>query len=115
MRQALWKVPFDPGQAGESDAIALLQRWPLKVEVHHDGAQHLVQQYRGGQGCAPCALESAHARRSILSFHRRAGPISACVQLSCGLQLRHTIETPTKPCECHRNGAKHKQFATPRR
>lgn len=41
--KALWKVPFNLAQAGESDAIAFLQKWPNKLELVQSGSQHLVQ------------------------------------------------------------------------
>lgn len=41
--KALWKVPFSLQQAGETDAVVFLQKWPNKVEVITEGGQHLVQ------------------------------------------------------------------------
>ncbi|CAK0849783.1 unnamed protein product, partial [Prorocentrum cordatum] len=38
-----WKLPFNPQQAGERDAVSFLQKWPNKVEVFHDGTQQIVQ------------------------------------------------------------------------
>ncbi len=41
--KALCKVPLHLQQAGETDAVTFLQKWPNKFEVVHDGTQHLVQ------------------------------------------------------------------------
>merc|ERR1712224_641540 len=40
--KALWKVPFHLQQAGETDTVTFLQKWPNKVEVIQEGGQHLV-------------------------------------------------------------------------
>lgn len=47
--KALWKVPFNLQQAGETDTVTFLQKWPNKVELQHDGTQHLVQLPKKGQ------------------------------------------------------------------
>lgn len=54
--KTLWKLPFDPRQAGESDAVSLLQKWPHKVELRHDGEQHLVRLVRPAGGKAKAAV-----------------------------------------------------------
>jgi len=41
--KALWKVPFNLQQAGETDAVAFLQKWPTKVDVLQEGGQTVVQ------------------------------------------------------------------------
>ncbi|CAE8614347.1 unnamed protein product, partial [Polarella glacialis] len=40
---ALWKVPFNLAQAGETDAVTFLQKWPSKVEVIQEGEVLVVQ------------------------------------------------------------------------
>eukprot|EP00930_Biecheleria_cincta_P002764 TRINITY_DN103764_c0_g1_i1.p1 TRINITY_DN103764_c0_g1~~TRINITY_DN103764_c0_g1_i1.p1 ORF type:complete len:634 (+),score=153.34 TRINITY_DN103764_c0_g1_i1:47-1948(+) len=41
--KALWKVPFNLQQAGESDTVTFLQKWAAKVEVLEVGGQRVVQ------------------------------------------------------------------------
>jgi len=41
--KALWKVPFNLAQAGETDAVTFLQKWPSKVEVIQEGEVLVVQ------------------------------------------------------------------------
>lgn len=42
--KALWKVPFNLQQAGETDAVSFLHKWPNKVEVFSDASgRQLVQ------------------------------------------------------------------------
>mmetsp|Transcript_74550 Transcript_74550/g.207148 ORF Transcript_74550/g.207148 Transcript_74550/m.207148 type:complete len:752 (+) Transcript_74550:92-2347(+) len=40
--KALWKVPFNLQQAGESDAATFLQKWPTKLDVQHDGTTYML-------------------------------------------------------------------------
>jgi len=41
--KALWKVPFNLQQAGETDTVEFLRKWPLKVEVVEEGGVFVVQ------------------------------------------------------------------------
>jgi hypothetical protein len=41
--KALWKVPFNLQQAGETDTVTFLHKWAAKVEVLEVGGQRVVQ------------------------------------------------------------------------
>merc|ERR1711957_482540 len=41
--KALWKVPFNLQQAGETDALEFLSKWPNKVEVTSEDGESIVQ------------------------------------------------------------------------
>merc|ERR1719428_683890 len=48
----LWKVPFNLAQAGETDCVAFLAKYPNKVEVRHDGTRNLVSLAKRGAAAA---------------------------------------------------------------
>jgi len=41
--EAHWNVPFSLQPTGVSDVVTLLQMWPHKVVLHHDGTQYFVR------------------------------------------------------------------------
>jgi len=64
--KALWKVPFNLQQAGESDAAAFLLKWPNKVELTNDGSGFVVSLAKKTQasptGGAPAAKKAGTAQ-----------------------------------------------------
>jgi len=60
---ALWKVPFNLQQAGETDKVVFLQKWPNKVEVSNEGAQQVVQLAKktAAKAAAPAVAEASTA------------------------------------------------------
>lgn len=57
---AMWKVPLNLKRAGEGDLVHFLTKWPDKVEIMHDGAQHLMQLHPSEQKRAP--KEKQHSK-----------------------------------------------------
>eukprot|EP00929_Paragymnodinium_shiwhaense_P113197 TRINITY_DN81455_c0_g1_i1.p1 TRINITY_DN81455_c0_g1~~TRINITY_DN81455_c0_g1_i1.p1 ORF type:complete len:631 (-),score=213.00 TRINITY_DN81455_c0_g1_i1:273-2165(-) len=58
--KALWNVPFNLAQAGESDAVVFLSKWPNKVEVvTTDGAATAVQLSKKKAGAVAAAEKAA--------------------------------------------------------
>jgi len=57
----LWKVPFSLQQAGETDAVTFLQKWPNNVECFQDGTEWMVRLAKKGEDKKPAAQEGKAA------------------------------------------------------
>lgn len=59
--KALWKVPFNLQQAGETDTITFLRKYPNKLEVTKVGNQDVVSLARKDGAKAPAAAKAGAA------------------------------------------------------
>lgn len=78
--KALWKVPFNLAQAGETDAVAFLQKWPNKVEVVSEGGQHIVllaKKTAKASASAPATASATAATGSAAPAAPAAAPVAA--------------------------------------
>jgi len=82
--KALWKVPFNLQQAGETDAVTFLQKWPNKVEVFSEtSGRQLVQLAKKAseKGKAPPAATKAAMPSTTVQESSQTAAISAAVVL----------------------------------
>lgn len=85
--KALWKVPFNLQQAGETDTVTFLQKWQAKVEVLEVGGQRLVQLARKVVEKAKATAAKAPPAKSLSSADV-AAPAPAPVAAGAGSAAR---------------------------
>jgi len=110
--KVLWKVPFNLQQAGETDAVTFLQKWPNKVEVFTDASgKQLVQLAKkvAEKGKAPPAAAKAAAPSTTAQESSQAAAISAAVVLPDPTPTT-SVESSTPATDV---AARQKRTATP--
>lgn len=77
--KALWKVPFNLQQAGETDTVTFLQKWQTKVDVLEMGGQRVVQLAKRAVEKAKATAAKAPPAKSLSSASSSDGaaPVAA--------------------------------------
>merc|ERR1712066_789671 len=82
MGRALWKVPFNLAQAGETNVVTFLSKWPNKVEMTTDSTGVQVVQLtkkNAAKAAAPLAAPSAVAAQVVAATPVATPPPTAPV------------------------------------
>lgn len=82
--KALWKVPFNLQQAGETDVVVFLKKWQAKVDVVDAGGKLMVQlAKRVAEKATPTATKAPPPKARVLASADELGKLATpALQLS---------------------------------
>eukprot|EP00928_Gymnodinium_smaydae_P007426 TRINITY_DN12669_c0_g1_i2.p1 TRINITY_DN12669_c0_g1~~TRINITY_DN12669_c0_g1_i2.p1 ORF type:complete len:652 (-),score=190.53 TRINITY_DN12669_c0_g1_i2:132-1991(-) len=93
---ALWKVPFNLRQVGETDPIVFLKKWPGKVEVQQEGNNYLLalpkkKDDKAKAEASPGPVSSPSDQAAPAAVPKKSGPSRPPVNIEDFLWNMHTL------------------------
>ncbi|CAE8707605.1 unnamed protein product [Polarella glacialis] len=95
--RACWTTPFILAQAGETDTVTFLRKWPTKIDVVQEQGEYVVQLAKpAGEKskvpamvpqCAPAPPTIRKEAARAQAYHPQGGWQAACAREQAGLRL----------------------------
>lgn len=96
--KTLWKVPFQLRQAGETDLVAFLEKWPQKVELSTEAGVQVLTLAKKGKAAAASKENDADTGAVVAKSALPAGDVSEPQTLAEAKQQATEILQAMRDC-----------------